>query len=94
MRKRLKALRERSGNKLVQQRCTIHKRRNLQQHLVKPYRTEAYQRLMTALEQTRDADARLMLLELEAWSLAKSESAADSLLEPFEELLTVHRLKM
>ena len=33
MRKRLKALRERFGNKLVQQRCTIHKSRNLQRHL-------------------------------------------------------------
>jgi transposase-like protein len=35
-----------------------------------------------------------MLLELEAWLRAKNESAADSLLEAFEELLTVHRLKV
>ena len=35
-----------------------------------------------------------MLLELEAWLRTKNESAADSLLEAFEELLTVHRLKV
>ena len=90
----LKALRERFGHKLVHQRCAIHKSRNLQRHLAKPYRTEAHRRLMLALEQTSYADARRMLLELEAWLRAKNESAADSLLEAFEELLTVHRLKV
>jgi len=35
-----------------------------------------------------------MLLELEAWLRTKNESAADSLREAFEELLTVHRLKV
>ena len=51
-------------------------------------------RLKAALEQTHYADARHMLLELEAWLRTKNESAADSLLEAFEELLTVHRLKV
>lgn len=90
----LKALRERFGKKLVQQRCAIHKSRNLQRHLAKPYRKEAHRRLMTALEQASYADARRMLRELEAWLRAKNESAADSLLEAFEALLTVHRLKV
>ena len=90
----LKALRERFGKKLIQQRCAIHKSRNLQRHLAKPYRNEAHRRLMLALEQTSYADARRMLLELEAWLRAKNESAADSLLEAFEALLTVHRLKV
>jgi len=49
---------------------------------------------MTALGQARDGDARLMLLELEVWRRAENESAADLLLEAFEELLTVHRLKV
>ena len=89
-----KALRERFGKKLVHQRCAIHKSRNLQRHLAKPYRNEAHQRLTTALEQTSYAEARQMLLELEAWLRAKNESAADSLLEAFEELLTLHRLKV
>lgn len=89
-----KALRERFGKKLVHQRCAIHKSRNLQRHLAKPYRTEAHRRLMRALEQTSDIDARRMLLELEAWLRTKNESAADSLREAFEELVTVHRLKV
>ena len=89
-----KALRERFGKKLVHQRCAIHKSRNLQRHLAKPYRNEAHRQLTTALEQTRYADAKHLLLELEAWLRTKNESAADSLLEAFEELLTVHRLKV
>ena len=35
-----------------------------------------------------------MLKELEGWLREKNESAADSLLEAFEELLTLHRLKI
>lgn len=89
-----KALRERFGKKLVHQRCAIHKTRNLQRHLAKRYRSEAHQRFTIALEQTDYAEARQMLLELEAWLRTKNESAADSLLEAFEELLTVHRLKV
>jgi len=89
-----KALRERFGNKLLHQRCAIHKSRNLQRHLAKPYRTEAHRKLTTALEQTSYADAKHMLVELEAWLRTKNESAADSLLEAFEELLTLHRLKV
>jgi len=89
-----KALRARFGKKLVHQRCAIHKSRNLQRHLPKRYRHEAHQRLTIALEQTHYAEARQMLLELEAWLRTMNESAADSLLEAFEELLTVHRLKV
>jgi len=87
-----KALRERFGKKLVHQRCAIHKARNLQRYLAKRYRSEAHHRFTIALEQTHYAEARQMLLELEAWLRTKNESAADSLLEAFEELLTVHRL--
>jgi transposase-like protein len=89
-----KALRERFGQKLVHQRCAIHQGRNLQRHLPKRDRHEAYQRLTIAWEQTHDAEARQMRLELEAWLRTKNESAADSLLEAFEELLTVPRLKV
>jgi hypothetical protein len=90
----LKALRDRFGKKLVHQRCAIHKSRNLQRHLAKPYRKEAHRRLMTALEQASYADARRMLLELEAWLRTKNESAAESLREAFEALLTLHRLQV
>ena len=90
----LKALRERFGEKLVIQRCVIPKSLNLQRHLAQRYRNEAHRRLKAALQQTRYADARQMLLELKAWLQTKNESAASSLLEAFEELLTVHRRKV
>lgn len=90
----IKALRDRFGNKLLHQRCAIHKSRNLQKHLAKRYRKEAHNKLFNALEQTEYGDAREMLLELEVWLRSKNESAADSLLEAFDELLTVHRLKV
>jgi transposase-like protein len=90
----LKALRERFGKKLVHQRCALHKSRNVQRHLAKRYRKEAHRKLMAALEQTSYADAKQMLRELEKWLRTKNESAADSLLEAFEELLTLHRLKV
>jgi transposase-like protein len=90
----IKFLRERFGKKLLHQRCTIHKSRNLQRHLAKRYRKEAHRRLFIALEQNGYTDARQMLLELEEWLRSKNESAADSLLEAFDELLTLHRLKI
>jgi transposase-like protein len=90
----IKALRDRFGKKLIHQRCAIHKSRNLQKHLAKQYRKEAHRRLKAALEQTSYSDAKKMLKELEGWLREKNESAADSLLEAFEELLTLHRLKV
>lgn len=90
----IKALRERYGKKLLHQRCVIHKSRNLQKHLAKKYRKEVHRLLTIALEQNDYKDARQMLLDLEKWLRSKNESAADSLLEAFEELLTLHRLKV
>lgn len=90
----IKALRDRYGKKLLHQRCAIHKSRNLQKHLAKKYRKEAHRRLMCALEQNSYTDAKSMLGELEKWLRSKNESAADSLLEAFEELLTLHRLQV
>lgn len=90
----IKALRDRFGKKLLHQRCAIHKSRNLQKHLAKKYRKEAHRLLTNALEQNTYNDAKAMLQELEKWLRSKNESAADSLLEAFEELLTIHRLKV
>jgi transposase-like protein len=87
-------LKERFGKKLIHQRCTIHKDRNIQRHLAKKYRKEAHRRFKTALEQTHYEDAKKMLKEFELWLRAINESAADSLLEAFEDILTLHRLKV
>jgi transposase-like protein len=90
----IKALRERFGKKAIHQRCTIHKDRNIQKHLPKKYRKEAHRQFRTALEQNSYVDARKMLLNFEKWLRGINESAADSLLEAIEEILTLHRLKV
>lgn len=90
----IKTLKERFGKKLIHQRCAIHKDRNIQKHLAKKYRKEAHRRFMTALEQNAYEDARRMLLDMEKWLRGINESAADSLLEAMEEVLTLHRLKV
>ncbi len=90
----IKALKERFAKKLIHQRCTIHKDRNIQRHLAKRYRKEAHRRFRTALEQNSYEDASRMLLDMEKWLRGINESAADSLLEAIEEILTLHRLKI
>jgi len=89
-----KALKERLGSGLIHQRCTIHKDRNIQRHLAKRWRKQAHRRFRTALEQNSYADAKKMLLDFEQWLRQLNESAADSLGEALEEILTVHRLKI
>ncbi len=90
----IKVLKERFGKKLIHQRCTIHKDRNIQKHLPKRYRKEAHRQFRRALEQTSYQDAKQMLCSLERWLRGINESAADSLLEAIEEILTLHRLKV
>ena len=90
----LKALRDRFGNKVLHQRCVIHKDRNIQKHLPKKYRAEAHRRFMVAIEQNSFEDARGMLEDMKRWLKGINESAADSLQEAIEDILTVHRLKI
>ncbi len=88
----IKALKERVGSGLVHQRCTIHKDRNIQRHLAKRWRQEAHRRFRAAPEQNSYADAKRMLKDLEQWLRQLNESAADSLKEAFEEILTLHSI--
>jgi transposase-like protein len=90
----MKSLRNRFGAKLLHQRCTIHKDFNIQKHLPKRYRKMAHKRFQLALEQNSYEDARQMLGDFERWLRSINESAADSLKEAIEEILTLHRLKV
>lgn len=90
----IKTLKEKFGKKLIHQRCTIHKDKNIQRHIAKRYRKEAHRRFRTALDQNSYEDARQMLLDMEKWLRGINESAADSLMEAIEEILTIHRLKI
>ena len=76
----IKALKGRYGKKLIHQRCTLHKDRNIQRHLPKRYRKRAHHLFATALEQNSYKDAKKMLQEFERWLRGINESAADSLL--------------
>ena len=90
----IKTLKDRFGRKLIHQRCTIHKDRNIQLHLPKRYRKEAHNRFRISLEQNSYEEAKSMLKKMEKWLRNINESAANSLLEAFEEILTLHRLKV
>ena len=63
----IKALKDRYGKKLIHQRCTLHKDRNIQRHLPKRYRKQAHHLFATALEQNSYKDAKKMLQEFERW---------------------------
>lgn len=90
----IKALRDCFGKKLAHQRCTIHKDRNIQNHLPKRFRKMAHLRFTRALQMNSYADAKGELKLFEEWLRSINESAANSLLEAMEEILTLHRLKV
>ena len=90
----IKALKSRYGKKLIHQRCTLHKDRNIQRHLPKRYRKQAHHLFTAALEQNSYKDAKKMLQEFERWLRDINESAADSLVEALEEVLMLHKLKV
>ena len=88
----IRALKDRFGSGLLHQRCTIHKDRNLQRHLPKRYRKECHRRFRDALDLKDYDEAKKALHDLEAWLRQINESAAESLKEAGEQLLTLHRL--
>ena len=88
----IKALNDKFGKLLQHQRCTIHKDRNIQNHLPKKYRKEAHRMFRNAIDLNHYDDAREELRNMERWLDNINPSAAESLREAFDELLTVHRL--
>ena len=88
-----KTLSDRYGDDLLHQRCTVHKGRNIQHHLPKRYRDEAQGRFHRALALKNYGEAKAEFLSFEQWLRQINESAADSLLEALEEILTLHRLE-
>ena len=90
----IRVLKDRFSKDLLQQRCTIHKSRNIQSHLPKKYRREAKRRFRNALNLKTYEEAKKALEEFKGWLSKINESSAKSLEEAFEELLTLHRLKI
>lgn len=87
----IKALKERFGKQLMYQRC---KDRNIQRHLPKKHRGEAHRRFRNAIDCISYQDAKEELTSLKKWLERINPSAARSLTECTEELLTVHRLSV
>jgi transposase-like protein len=90
----IKALRDKFGKKLMLQRCTIHKDRNLQMHVAKKYRKRVHNLYRKALSHRRYDDALKALEALEKELMGMNISAARSLREALPELLTLHQLNV
>ena len=74
------------------QRCTVHKKRNVLEHLAKSDRAWVSRRMSQAYDQNTEQKARTTLSALADQLQRINPDAAKSLLEGLEETLTVQRL--
>jgi putative transposase len=88
------AVKTHAGDAAVIQRCQVHKRRNVLDHLPEDQKPLVAQKLNAAYA-TEDYDAaKLALNKLHRELMDFNPSAARSLAEGMEETLTVHRLQL
>ena len=80
------------GARAEVQRCQIHKRRNVKEHLPKSAQGDTDRRIRNAYAQTEYAAAKAELEKIFRQLERSNPSAAHSLEEGLEETLTVHRL--
>ncbi len=80
------------GERAEVQRCQIHKRRNVKEHLPKNAQGDYDRRIRNAYAMTNYADAKAELEKIFRQLERVNPSAARSLEEGLEETLTVHRL--
>jgi len=87
-----KAVMDVLGEKTPVQRCTVHKKRNVLEHLSKSDRLWVSRRMTQAYNEHEETRARKQLLSLANELQRINPSAARSLLEGLDETLTVQRL--
>ena len=80
------------GERVEVQRCQIHKRRNVKEHLPKSAQGDTDRRIRNAYAMTSYAEAKTELGKIFRQLERINPSAARSLEEGLEETLTVHRL--
>lgn len=80
------------GNRAQVQRCQIHKRRNVVDHLPRQYQAEYERQIKSAYAMNSYADAKRAIESVVGQLERINESAARSLEEGLEETLTLHRL--
>ena len=74
------------------QRCQIHKRRNVAEHLPETHQSDVERRLKAAYAMSRYKEAKVALNHVVGYLERLNPSAARSLEEGLEETLTLHRL--
>lgn len=87
-----KAVNDVFGQRALMQRCRVHKRRNVLDHLPKDKQRQAAWRLKAAWAETKPEKAEAELRKIVRWLEPISPGAARSLEEGLEETLTVTRL--
>lgn len=87
------AVRRHAGTAALIQRCQVHKRRNVLDHLPEEHRQTVKRKLQNAYAMTSYAEAKRALEKLHRELMDLNPSAARSLGEGMEETLTVHRLQ-
>src|SRR5438876_6044898 len=88
------AVRRHAGEAAFIQRCQVHKKRNVVDHLPDEHKTDVRRKLQNAYAMVDYAEAKRALERLHRELMDLNPSAARSLEEGMEETLTVHRLRV
>jgi transposase-like protein len=88
------AVRKHAGEAALIQRCQIHKKRNVVDHLPDEHKADVRRKMQNAYAMTEYADAKRTLEQLHRELMDLNPSAARSLEEGMEETLTVHKLRV
>jgi putative transposase len=88
------AVRRHAGEAAFIQRCQVHKKRNVVDHLPEEYQAEVRRKLQNAYAMVDYSDAKRALERLHRELMEMNPSAARSLEEGMEETLTVHKLRV
>jgi putative transposase len=88
------AVRRHAGEAAFIQRCQVHKKRNVVDHLPEEHKADVKKKLQNAYAMADYADAKRALDHLHRELMDLNPSAARSLEEGMEETLTVHKLRV
>jgi putative transposase len=88
------AVKRHAGESAFIQRCQVHKKRNVIDHLPQDHKADVKRKLQNAYAMTEYSDAKRALDRLHRELMDINPSAARSLEEGMEETLTVHRLRV
>jgi transposase-like protein len=87
-----KAVNDLYGKRVYIQRCTVHKKRNVNDKLPKKFHEEFIHKFNSAFNKPTLKEAEQEFQKLRGWLSTKNERAANSLTEGLREILTLHRL--